>query len=95
MKITEERVRELAVAAQITLTDVEIANFAADLSALTELADALLDTPLQVGAASVVSESSDAMRRDCVAACLPREVLLAPAPVCRDGYLVVPRALED
>ncbi len=95
MKITEEEIAELAKAAQITLTDGEIADFAADLSALTELADALLAHPLQSTVSPVASEATDPMREDRVAACLPRELLLRSASACRDGYLAVPRALED
>jgi len=96
MKMTEEQIVALAKAAQIALTDQEVCAFTADLSALHDLADALLAYPLQSQdrVPAALTEASP-LREDLVQTCLPRDLLLRAAPVCRDGYLVVPRAVED
>ena len=97
MKISEEQLRELARAAQIELTDAEVTDFARDIEALFALADALYEVPCVTAkrASDVAPVPMDALRADEAGSCMPRELLLRAAPCQRDGYIVVPRAVEE
>lgn len=96
IKFSEEQTRELARAAQIALTDAEVAAFAGDLERLFLLADALLDIPLTADAErDAAFADMNGLREDKPISCLPREALLRAAPRQRDGYVVVPRAVEE
>lgn len=98
MDISKERITELAHAAQIGLSPEETARFAEDLTALTALADALLEIPMNKEGREtdgIDAVSLAALREDRVAPCLPRETALHAAPHSRDGYFVVPRTVED
>ena len=98
MNISKKRITELAHAAQLKLSPEESARFAEDLSALTALADVLLEVTLNKesnGVDSAGAVASEGLRDDTVAPCLPREIALRAAPRSRDGYFVVPRTVED
>ena len=96
IKFSEEQTRELASSAQIALTDAEVSAFAGDLEKLFSLADALLDIPLTADAKrDAAIADMNGLREDTPISCLPREALLRAAPHQRDGYIVVPRAVEE
>lgn len=97
MRISEEQLRELARAAQLSLTDAEVGSFADDLESLFSLADVLKEVPLRASerGGDTVSASMNMLREDLPHPCLPREELLRAASRQRDGYIVVPRAVEE
>ncbi len=96
IKFSEEQIRELASPAQIALTDAEVSEFAGDMERLFSLADSLRDIPLTADAErDAAFADMNGLREDKPIPCLPREELLRAAPCQRDGYIVVPRAVEE
>ena len=96
MNFSEEQIQELARDARLTLTPEEVARYASDLQALAELASVLLEIPMpDEGAVGDPTSGTVALREDLPLPCPSREALLRSAAHSRDGYLVVPRAVED
>jgi aspartyl-tRNA(Asn)/glutamyl-tRNA(Gln) amidotransferase subunit C len=93
---TKEEIRALARDARLALTEEEIARYAEELGALASLAEVLCEIPLSgertCDDGALFAES---LREDRVAACPPREELLRVSAKSRDGYLVVPRTVEE
>lgn len=96
MKYSEEQIRELARDARLALTDAEVARYTKDLQLLAELAEVLCEIPTPSREADEGAMSAKtALREDVVYPCLSREELLRVSPRSRDGYLVVPRTVEE
>ena len=95
MKYTEEQVRELARDARILLTDREAAQYAEELGQLADLAEVLCEVPLAEGQGETAQcLSMNDLRADTVFQDFSRDALLSLSPRSRDGYFVVPRAVE-
>ena len=89
MSLTEERVKELARACRLSLTPEELATYTADLSALEELSRVLLTvTPDRAATDVRPSRALGEWREDVVEQ-------TADAPLTQNGYIEVPRAVEE
>ena len=94
MEYTLERIEALAAAARITLTKEEAEQMKTALDRMRGVADALCDTDVApdpfFGAVGLAR-----LREDTVVSGLSQKESLAPAPLCEDGYFVVPRTVEE
>lgn len=92
--MTPETIRELARAQRLALSDAEVAVFGRDLEALEELC-----LPLQAVSADFFEQSRakglDAMRCDLPSACLAADAVAALTQGWEDGYIAVPRTVEE
>lgn len=94
--VTTAEISELAELACIALSEAEIAQLSADLTAVTNVIDSVAaavpgDTP-QTGQPLPLQ---NVMRPDTVGATIDRELLLSQAPAAQDGMFEVPRILEE
>lgn len=92
--ITSDTVRHLAELANLGITEGELDRYAADLTALAELASVLEDTKRCEEAFENAIPMSR-LRADEVGECLSREVLLSAAPMRDEETFLVPRAVEE
>ena len=95
MELTREQVDEIAELARLTLTEVEIAMYQEQLSAVLEYAERLqaLDTDIIPPTATVLP-TRNVMRSDEPCASMTREEILANAPETEDGCFRVQAVLE-
>ena len=98
MKITEQRVREVADLANLKLTDEEIARMAHDLDGILSHMDKLneLDTASVEPMAQVLydAEETATLREDRERPSLANQEALANAPLSGSGYFKVPLVIE-
>ena len=96
MIITEEMVRHIAKLSYLKLTEDETTTMARDLSSVMGSLDVLetLNTTDVVPRVHVLT-SVNRWRPDDVQLSPPREALLASVPTQKDGYILVPRTLEE
>ena len=94
MKLSERTVTELANACRLSLIQDEIGQYAHDLGALEELAGALLAAE---GRVEDVREAlpMSALRDDEAVSQASRGELLASSDHVTDGYITVPRTVEE
>ncbi len=96
MRLSIEEVRHTAALARIGMTDSEIESMRGELSNILDNFDALgrVDTEgVEPTGHSVRIDS--VMRDDRVFESLPREDVLANAPLCEDGFVRVRAVLGD
>lgn len=94
--VTTAEISELAELACIALSEAEIAQLSADLTAITNEIDSVAaavpgDTP-QTGQPLPLK---NVMRPDTVGPVIDRDLLLSAAPAVQDGMFEVPRILEE
>ena len=92
--ISEQEMIALAYACRLSLTPEERAQYARDLEALEALAGVLPQaegSALRKRRACALGE----LREDAVVPSPLREEMLANAPMQTDGYMVVPRTVEE
>ncbi len=96
MEMTPEKVRAMAAQARLALTDEEVEHIAANLTQVLTAAERLRELDLEgvEPTLSMVSEVN-VMRDDVVQPSLPREAALAAAPDVQDGFVKVPRVIEE
>ena len=98
MKLTEEKIQELAFACRLHLTAEEAKKFRNDLEALTDLAAPLLEVPKEEGSGEdsrALSFGMEGMRDDRVLSAPDGRELLWSAPHVREHYIAVPRTVEE
>jgi aspartyl-tRNA(Asn)/glutamyl-tRNA(Gln) amidotransferase subunit C len=95
MPLTTAEVEHIAELARLSLTEQEKALFQDQLSAILDYAAVLqgVDTSTVPPTATVLI-LRNVMREDAVEPSLPREDVLANAPVAADGYFKVKAILE-
>ena len=96
MEITQKEVEQVAKLARLELSEDEKGTFARQLSAILSYMDQLktLDTG-GVEPTATVLPTDNIFREDQVRPSLPQETALANAPDQADGFIRVPRILED
>lgn len=98
MNITEDRVREVAALANLTLTQEEVHRFQKDLSEILTHAEKLaeLDTSDVDPMAQVLFDADETatLRQDNERPPLGSKAALANAPQSGPGYFKVPRVIE-
>jgi aspartyl-tRNA(Asn)/glutamyl-tRNA(Gln) amidotransferase subunit C len=98
MKITEEKVREVAALANLALSDEEIAQMARHLDGVLTHIEKLneLDTSSVTPMAQVLYEAEETatLREDLERATLPNTEVLANSPLAANGYFKVPKVIE-
>ena len=94
MRISEQQMTELAHACRLSLTPEEIVQYARDLEELEAIASVLpasfVSAKRQEDACTLMQ-----MRDDRVLPCLSGEAMLQNTPVAADGYILVPRTVEE
>jgi aspartyl-tRNA(Asn)/glutamyl-tRNA(Gln) amidotransferase subunit C len=94
--ITRADVEHVADLARLHLTDEEIDRMQAQLSNILDAIETLRDVDTShVGATASVIQLENVMRDDVATAPMPRDVVLANAPLRDDPYLRVPTVLEE
>ncbi len=88
----EINIKKLAGLARLSLTAEEETKFAGELGAILKMADNLPSMDTDIGEEGDVKAMQ--MREDSVESSLPRELLLAGAPLVKAGCVVVPRVVE-
>ena len=92
--LSEETVEELARVSCISLTREETARYCRDLNALEEMASVLLTlSPGEAWETGVALSQS--LRPDEKAEGISCEAVLQVAPCSSNGYIVVPRTVEE
>jgi aspartyl-tRNA(Asn)/glutamyl-tRNA(Gln) amidotransferase subunit C len=98
LKITEEKVRYVAVLANLTLTDDEVRKFQADLDEILVHVDRLqeIDTTNVEPMTQVLydAEETATLRADNIRAPLGNSLALANAPLAGSGYFKVPEVIK-
>lgn len=94
MELSENMIRELAQFCRLHLRDGEAEMYRRDLEGLTLLASPLLSVPHE---ADEDLEDGEVLgiREDKVRPSIDRDVILSAAPHVRNGYIVVPRTVEE
>ncbi len=94
MTPTPELTEALACTCRIRLTQEECRRFCRDLGELEALCAPLLALAGECSDEYRARPLSD-LREDRVGECLPPDAVMAMAPRQSDGYIVVPRAVEE
>lgn len=96
MEMTPEKVRAMAGQARLALTDEEAERIAENLSQVLAAAEELQNLDLADVEPTVhILPHVNVMRDDVVQPSLPREAALAAAPDAEDGFVKVPRVMEE
>lgn len=96
MEMTPEKVRAMAGQARLALTDEEAERIAANLTQVLSAAEKLQELDLDDVEPTVhILPHVNVMRDDVVQPSLPREAALAAAPDVQDGFVKVPRVMEE
>lgn len=96
MKFTPEQVRALAGQARLGLTDEEAERLAAQLTDVLQEAERLKELDVEGVAPTLFGvQLVNVWRDDAVEASLPRDAALAAAPDVQDGFVKVPRIVEE
>ena len=94
--ITRADVEHVDDLARLHLTDEEIDRMRAQLSNILDAIETLRDVDTShVGATASVIQLENVMRDDVATAPMPRNVVLANAPLRDDPFLRVPTVLEE
>lgn len=95
MKITPDEVKKVATLAKLTLSDPELLRMETDLDAMLDYVATLanLDTEGIIPTAHAVP-MANAFRADELRPSLPREEVMAMAPLSENGTFRVPKVLE-
>jgi len=93
--MTKEMTRHIADLAYFTLTESEITAMASDLSSMINGLDEIKALDTEVEPRVHVLPRVNHWRKDVVQTPLPREALLANVPAQKDGYIMVPRTLDE
>lgn len=95
MKITADEVRKVATLAKLTLSDADIERMATDMDAMLDYVATLadLDTNGIIPTAHAVP-MANAFRADELRPSLPREEVMASAPLTANGAFRVPKVIE-
>jgi aspartyl-tRNA(Asn)/glutamyl-tRNA(Gln) amidotransferase subunit C len=95
MKLTPDQVRHVARLARLALTDGEVEQYRAQLSAILDHIDQLnrLDTR-EVEPTAHASDIANTLRPDMVVPSLPAEKAVANAPTKTETAVTVPRILD-
>lgn len=94
--ITRADVEHVADLARLHLADEEIDRMQAQLSNILDAIETLRDVDTShVGATASVIQLENVMRDDFATPPMPRDVVLANAPLRDDPYLRVPTVLEE
>ena len=93
--MTEEVIKELAHVCRLTLTEAEIVSYAQDLAALETMVSVLTEEKKENPDCPEEGCPLCALREDRVVPYLDLEGLLANVPATLDGYIRVPRAVEE
>lgn len=96
MQISKKEVEHVATLARLEMTEAEQETFSRQLSDILTYIDKLktLDTEGVEPTATVI-EQTNVFREDKARPSLPVETVLANAPEQAEGFLCVPRILED
>lgn len=94
MKVSEQTVMELAKACRLSLTEDETVQYARDIDSLETLAAALFTAEGDSGDWREALPLS-AWRTDEAVSRSQRDALLKSAPHAADGYITVPRTVEE
>jgi len=96
MRIEREQVRHVARLARLGITEAEVEVFSRQISAILEAMDVLneLDTT-NVEPTAQVTGLENVLRDDVVRPSLPRELVLANAPLPEDGCFRVQAVFDD
>ena len=93
-KLKVNEIKRVADLARISLSDVETAQMAVELSAIVGFVEQLASVDVEgVAPTDQVTGLVDVWREDVVTPSMPREELLANAPAQKGGYIVVKRVL--
>jgi aspartyl-tRNA(Asn)/glutamyl-tRNA(Gln) amidotransferase subunit C len=95
-RISREQVEHVARLAQLGLTDEELDRMETQLSRILEAIDALGDVDTShIGPTAQVIALENVMRDDVVTPPMPRDAVLANAPLRDDAFVRVPIVLEE
>ena len=96
MKITGEQIRHIAALARLRFDEDEIESFRAQFERIVEYVEKIDELDLNgVEPTSHAMDRSNAFRDDEVAQSLPQKLALANAPQKKDGFIAVPRVIEE
>ena len=96
MKVTGEQIRHIAALARLRFDEGELESFRAQFERIVEYVEKIDDLDLNgVEPTSHAMDRSNAFRDDEVAQSLPQELALANAPRKKDGFIAVPRVIEE
>lgn len=96
MTLTPEQVRALAAQARLALTDDEAERIADELDDVLDVADRLQTLDLADVEPTVhVLPDVNVLRDDVARPSPARDALLAAAPDVKDGFVKVPRVMEE
>lgn len=96
MALTPEQVRSIAEQARLALTDEETTRIADELGGVLEVADRLRTLDLESVEPTVhVLPDVNVWRDDVARPSLDRDAALAAAPDVQDGFVKVPRVIEE
>ena len=97
MKITERDVEKIAYLARLEFDETEKQNLAREFDAIVAFAGAVAQaqTPAAENKAAGEPVSPVPLRADVPERLFFRDALLAAAPSCADGFIVVPRVVKE
>ncbi len=96
MEISKEQVEHVAKLARLEVNEDEKAIFARQLSAILTYMDQLKEVETEgVEPTATVLPAENVFREDVVRPSLPQEQALANAPDQAEGFIRVPKILED
>ncbi len=96
MEISKEQVEHVAKLARLEVNEDEKAMFARQLSAILTYMDQLKEVETEgVEPTATVLPTENVFREDVVRPSLPQEQALANAPDRAEGFIRVPKILED
>lgn len=95
-RLTIEQVRHLASLARLRLTDEQIEQYRQQLSSIIEYERRLAKLDLEgVEPLAGANEPGNRLDADEPSEPLPREMIERIAPAMRDGYITVPKTLDN
>ena len=95
MKITKSETERIARLARLEFGDEETESLTAEFAQIVGFADAVSSVPATGSDAENGGKGLPALREDCPRTCSSREEMLAAAPSSSDGFLTVPRVVEQ